>query len=209
MPKEDHQMCQLQIRCLLKHSQMSNKYQVHHLQPRFSLLSCQYLFCLQILSHNLGIYIILLPPSESGNYGVYSNANYDWKCWIDYFNSLKRLHPLSFVGFVMDDFNAIDEVRRLYVRSNMNYLFSSNLSAALAGKRNDIQFFPVMYVETGGFNTLKRDYDRFLSGIILAKATNNNDNENNSTIQLDSITKTISTMFKGKQLKYILHPERD
>lgn len=58
-----------------------------------------------------------------------------------------------------------------------------------------------MYSETCCFKTLKRDYNRFLSGVILAKAANN-DNDN-STIQLDSVTKTLSSMFKDKTLNYL------
>lgn len=41
---------------------------------------------------DLKIIIILLPPSESGNYGANSSANYDWNGWIVYFNSLKQMH---------------------------------------------------------------------------------------------------------------------
>lgn len=54
------------------------------------------------LDNNLKIIIILLPPSEGG-----PNGNYDWKGWIDYFNSLKQRHPNSFEGFTIDDFNWI------------------------------------------------------------------------------------------------------
>ena len=41
------------------------------------------------LDNNLKIIIILLPPSEGG-----PNGNYDWKGWIDYFNSLKLGIPI-------------------------------------------------------------------------------------------------------------------
>ncbi|MGH9913613.1 MAG: hypothetical protein ACRD4W_14300, partial [Nitrososphaeraceae archaeon] len=54
------------------------------------------------LDYDLKIIIILLPPSEGG-----PNGNYDWKGWIDYFNSLKQRHPNSFEGFTIDDFNWI------------------------------------------------------------------------------------------------------
>jgi len=46
---------------------------------------------------NLKIIIILLPPSESGNYGAYSDANYDWKGWVVYFKISRKyilLHSL-------------------------------------------------------------------------------------------------------------------
>ena len=52
------------------------------------------------LDNDLKIMIILLPPSEGG-----LDGNYDWKGWIEYFNSLKQRHPNSFEGFTIDDFN--------------------------------------------------------------------------------------------------------
>jgi len=157
----------------------------------------------------LKIIIILFPPSESGNYGAYSNANYDWKGWIVYFNSLKKIHPSSFLGFVMDDFNAVDGVRRLYVMNNMYFMASSNLSAALYDKRKDVQFYPVMYLETGGFETLKSNYDKFVSGIILANASpiSSSSSYYNLT-QLDHYIKALSKMFENKPLKYILYPAK-
>jgi hypothetical protein len=157
----------------------------------------------------LKIIIILLPPSESGNYGAYSNANYDWKGWIVYFNSLKKTHPSSFLGFAMDDFNAVDGVRRLYVMNNMYFMVSSNLSAALYAKRKDIQFYPVMYLETGGFETLKRNYDKFLSGIIFAKPSpiSSSSSYYNLT-QLGHYIGALSKMFENKPLKYILYPAK-
>ena len=158
---------------------------------------------------DLKIVISLLPPSESGNYGAYSNADYDWKGWIAYFNSLKTLHPISFLGFVIDDFNAVDGIRRLYVMNNINYFMgSSNLSAALFNKRNDVQFYPVMYLETGGFETLKKNYGKFLSGIILAStsAMSPSSLSPNDQTQLNVETKALSKMFEDKPLKYILYP---
>jgi hypothetical protein len=157
---------------------------------------------------DLKIVVILLPPSESGNYGAYSNANYHWKGWIDYFNSLKRLHPISFLGFAIDDFNAVDGIRRLYVRNNINYFMdSSNLSVALYSKRSDIQFYPVMYLETGGFETLKSNYDKLLSGIILVNISPMSSSSSSyNLLQLDDNTKALSKMFENKPLKYILYP---
>jgi hypothetical protein len=51
---------------------------------------------------NLKIILILLPPSEGGPSG-----NYDWKGWINYFNSIKEKYPHSFSSFTIDDFNWI------------------------------------------------------------------------------------------------------
>jgi hypothetical protein len=156
---------------------------------------------------NLKIIIILLPPSESGNYGAYSNANYDWKGWIVYFNSLKKIHPSSFLGFAIDDFNAVDGIRRLYVMNNMYFMASSKLSTALHNKRKDIQFYPVMYLETGGFETLKNNYDKFLSGIILVNTSPMSSLSSYYNLtQIDDNMRALSKMFENKPLKYILYP---
>jgi hypothetical protein len=159
---------------------------------------------------NLKIIIILLPPSESGNYGAYSNANYDWKGWIIYFNSLKKMHPSSFLGFAIDDFNAVDRVRRIYITNNIMYFISSssNLSTALYSKRKDIQFYPVMYLETGGFETLKINYDKFLSGVILVDTSpillSSSSLYYNLAQQTGNIG-AVSKMFENKPLKYIIY----
>ena len=162
-------------------------------------------------TNNLKIIIILLPPSESGNYGAYSNANYDWKGWIVYFNSLKKIHPSSFLGFAIDDFNAVHGVRRLYVMNNIMYFMSSsNFSGALHNKRKDIQFYPVMYMETSGFDTLKRNYGKFLSGIILVNTPpivlSSSSSSYYNLTQLNGNISTLSKMFENKPLKYIIYP---
>jgi hypothetical protein len=156
---------------------------------------------------DLKVIIILLPPSESGNYGAYSNANYDWKGWIVYFNSLKQMHTSSFLGFAMDDFNAVDRIRRLYVTNNMYFMASSNLSAALYNKRTDVRFYPVMYLETGGFETLKRYYDKFISGIILVSTSPISYSPHYNLTLLSDNMKALSQMFENKPLKYVLYPK--
>jgi hypothetical protein len=65
----------------------------------------------------LKVIIIILPPGEGG-----SHANYDWKGWMTYFNSLKERHPLSFLGFAVDDMNAIVDIRRIYIMNNMDLM---------------------------------------------------------------------------------------
>jgi hypothetical protein len=156
---------------------------------------------------NLKIIIILLPPSESGNYGAYSSANYDWKGWIVYFNSLKQLHTSSFLGFAVDDFNAIDRIRRLHVTNNMYFMASSNLSAALYNKRTDVHFYPVMYLQTGGFETLKKYYDKFISGIILSSTSPISYSPHYDLTPLNDSMKALSQMFENKPLKYIIYPK--
>jgi len=154
---------------------------------------------------DLKIIIILLPPSESGNYGAYSSANYDWKGWIVYFNSLKRMHTSSFLGFAVDDFNPTLEMRRLNITNNMHFMASSNLSAALYNKRTDVHFYPVMYLDTAGFETLKKYYDKFISGIILVSPSWIY-SPRPLTLLNDSM-KAVSQMFENKPLKYIIYPK--
>ena len=72
-----------------------------------------------------------------------------------YCNTLKEKHP-SFLGFAIDDFNAIVDIRRIRLMNNMDLMGLSKFSAALSYKRDDVQFYPVMYVETGEFETLKK-----------------------------------------------------
>ena len=90
----------------------------------------------EMLDNNLKIIIILLPPSEGG-----PNGNYDWKGWIDYFNSLKQKHPNSFEGFTIDDFNWISTRNDTKFEHNIDFMEYSNLIDALQHKRKDVKFF--------------------------------------------------------------------
>ena len=74
------------------------------------------------------------------------------------FNSIKESHP-SFLGFAVDDFNAFVDIRRIRLMNSMDFMDLSNLSSALSYKREDVQFYPIMYVETGEFETLKEKYE--------------------------------------------------
>jgi hypothetical protein len=94
---------------------------------------------------SMKVIVILLPPSEGGKHG-----NYDWKGWIRYFNSLKRIHK-SFDGFAIDDFNyqLPNHGRTDYLLSNnVEYMIASNLSSALNYKDKSVSFYPVIYIET-------------------------------------------------------------
>jgi hypothetical protein len=155
---------------------------------------------------NLKITIVLLPPAEVDNYGPSHHANYDWKGWIIYFNSLKERHPSSFLGFAVDDFNSITAIRRLYVMNNVYLMASSNFTGALNYKRNDVQFYPVMYLETGGFESLKRNYDKFLSSIILVNTLTSS---NYDVAQLAKNVTALSKMFEFKSLKYVVYPSKE
>jgi len=143
---------------------------------------------------DLKIIIILLPPSEGGY-----NGNYDWKGWVSYFNSLKARHLTSFQGFAIDDFNAIHKIRRHYYRNNVEYFMLSNLSSALDNKSKDIQFYPVIYLETGATDLVKKQYNNFVSGIILASTLYYN------VTYLEDDLKAYSKIFENKPVKYILY----
>jgi hypothetical protein len=122
--------------------------------------------------------IILLPPSEAG-----SGGNYDWEGWIDYLNSLKEKHP-SLDGFVIDDFNWYEveddeneengnsnddkDDDNNNIRYNVNFMVESDLLKALEKKRNDLHFYPLIYIEGAKTNTVKRQYYNLTDGIVLA-----------------------------------------
>jgi hypothetical protein len=143
---------------------------------------------------DLKIIIILLPPSEGG-----SQASYDWKGWIMYFNSLKEKHP-SFLGFAVDDFNAFVDIRRIYRMNNMDLMGLSNLSLALSQKRDDVLFYPVMYVETGEFETLKKEYNKYAEGIILVNTLYHN------LSYLENDFANLSKILDNKPIKFIVYP---
>ena len=125
---------------------------------------------------------ILLPPSEAG-----SGGNYDWEGWINYLNSLKEKHP-SLDGFVIDDFNWYDveddeneengnsndenkdddDDDNNDIKYNVNFMLESDLRKALEKKRNDLHFYPLIYIEGAKTNTVKRQYYNLTDGIILA-----------------------------------------
>ena len=145
---------------------------------------------------NLKIIIILLPQGEGG-----THANYDWKGWILYFNSVKESHP-SFLGFAVDDFNAFVDIRRIRLMNSMDLMDLSNLSSALSYKREDVQFYPVMYVETGEFETLKEKYSKYTAGIILVSTLYQN------VSYLEKDFAKFSKMFENKPIKYIIYPTK-
>jgi hypothetical protein len=145
---------------------------------------------------DLKIIIILLPQGEGG-----SHANYEWKGWIQYFNSLKDRHP-SFLGFAVDDFNAVVDIRRLRLMNSMDLMGLSNFSSALTYKRQDVQFYPVMYIETGEFETLKEIYNNYTAGIILVSTLYQN------VSHLEKDIAKFSKMFENKPFKFIVYPTK-
>jgi hypothetical protein len=145
---------------------------------------------------DLKIIIILLPLAEGGLL-----ASYDWKGWILYFNTLKEKHP-SFLGFAIDDFNAVVEIRRIRLLNNMDLMGLSNFSSALSYKRDDVQFYPVMYVETGEFKTLKKEYDKYYKGVILVSTLYSN------ISHLGNDLANISKNLDNKPIIFIVYPTK-
>jgi hypothetical protein len=142
---------------------------------------------------DMKIMVILLPPSEAG-----SNGNFDWKGWVGYFNSLKKLHR-SFDGFAIDDFNANFQESGSF-RNNVDYFSSSNLRTALYHKSPSVSFYPVIYIQTGSINLVKREYGKFVSGIILSSVTPDR------ITNIEENIKKISMLFNKRPVKFLLYP---
>jgi len=143
---------------------------------------------------DLKIIIILLPLAEGGRH-----ASYDWKGWMLYFNKLAEKHT-SFLGFAIDDFNAVVDIRRVYLMNNMDLMELSNFSSALSYKRDDVQFYPVMYVETGEFETLKKEYDKYYKAVILVSTLYSN------ISHLGNDLTNLSKNLDNKPIKFIVYP---
>lgn len=142
----------------------------------------------------LKIIIILLPPSEGG-----PNGNYDWKSWINYFNTLKDIHE-SFQGFAIDDFNWISTRNDTAFKRNIDYMTYSNLSNALNEKRKDLEFYPVIYFEGLGTDIAIKEYNQFTGGIILVSASYYN------ITGLEKNLVTFRKMFYDKPIRYVVYP---
>jgi hypothetical protein len=142
----------------------------------------------------LKIIIILLPPSEGG-----PNGNYDWKSWINYFNTLKGIHE-SFQGFAIDDFNWISTRNDTAFKRNIDYMTYSNLSNALNEKRKDLEFYPVIYFEGLGTDIAIKEYNQFTGGIILVSASYYN------ITGLEKNLVTFRKMFYDKPIRYVVYP---
>jgi hypothetical protein len=143
---------------------------------------------------DLKILIILLPPSEGG-----PDGNYDWDGWIDYFNDLKDEHR-SFKGFTIDDFNWISTRNDTKFWRNIDYMKYSNLSKALHEKREDVQFYPVIYFEGEGTKTEMSEYSKFIDGVILASACYYN------ITNLENDLLTFARIFDNEPIRYVVYP---
>jgi hypothetical protein len=147
------------------------------------------------LDQSLKIIIILLPPSEGG-----PDGNYDWKGWIDYFNSLKQRHPNSFEGFTIDDFNWISTRNDTKFEYNIDFMDYSNLIDALKYKREDIKFFPTVYLEGKKTNVVVNDFQNYVDGIIAVSGCYYN------VSALEQQLHLFGELFNNKPMKYVVYP---
>ncbi len=143
----------------------------------------------------LKIIIILLPPSEGG-----PTANYNWSGWVSYFNGLKSKHTSSFDGFAIDDFNWISTRRDTRFWKNIDFMLYSNLSQALGGKREDVNFYPVIYFEGLRTDVVVSEYSKYTRSIILASARYYN------VSKLETHLSQFKEMFSNKPIEYIVYP---
>lgn len=147
------------------------------------------------LGNDLKIIIIILPPSEGG-----PNGNYDWKGWIDYFNSLKQRHPNSFEGFTIDDFNWISTRNDTKFEYNIDFMEYSNLIDALQHKRKDVKFFPTVYFEGQKTDVVINKFLNHVDGIIAVSGCYYN------VSALEPQLHIFGELFDDKPIKYIIYP---
>jgi len=147
------------------------------------------------LDNDLKIIIILLPPSEGG-----PNGNYDWKGWIEYFNSLKQRHPNSFEGFTIDDFNWISTRNDTKFEYNIDFMEYSNLIDALQHKRKDVKFFPTVYFEGQKTDVVVNRFLNHVDGIIAVSGCYYN------VSALEPQLQYFGELVDDKPIKYIVYP---
>lgn len=147
------------------------------------------------LDQGLKIIIILLPPSEGG-----PDGNYDWKGWIEYFNSLKQRHPNSFEGFTIDDFNWISTRNDTKFEYNIDFMEYSNLIEALEHKREDVKFFPTVYFEGKKTDVIVNKFLNHVDGIIAVSGCYYN------VSALEPQLHLFRELFSNKPIKYIVYP---
>lgn len=143
---------------------------------------------------DLKIRIILLPPSEGGPSG-----NYDWREWIDYFNSLAKHHK-SFDGFTIDDFNWISTRNDTQFEYNIDFMEYSKLKEALKEKREDVKFFPTIYFEGKRVDIILDNYSDFIDGLLLVSGCYYD------VAALEEQIHIFDEIFDNKPSRYIVYP---
>lgn len=143
---------------------------------------------------DLKIRIILLPPSEGGPSG-----NYNWKEWIDYFNSLAKHHK-SFDGFTIDDFNWISTRNDTQFEYNIDFMEYSKLKEALKEKIEDVKFFPTIYFEGKMVDIILDNYSDFIDGLLLVSGCYYD------VTALEEQIHVFDEIFDNKPSRYIVYP---
>ena len=147
------------------------------------------------LDQGLKIIIVVLPPSEGGPHG-----NYDWKGWIEYFNSLKQKHPSSFEGFTIDDFNWISTRNDTKFEYNIDFMEYSNLLDALQHKSEEVKFFPTVYFEGKKTDVVVNEFLNYVDGIIAVSGCYYN------VSALEPQLHLFGELFDNKPIKYVVYP---
>jgi hypothetical protein len=147
------------------------------------------------LDQGLKIIIVVLPPSEGGPHG-----NYDWKGWIEYFNSLKQKHPSSFEGFTIDDFNWISTRNDTKFENNIDFMEYSNLLDALQHKSEEVKFFPTVYFEGKKTDVVVNEFLNYVDGIIAVSGCYYN------VSALEPQLHLFGELFDNKPIKYVVYP---
>jgi hypothetical protein len=125
--------------------------------------------------------------------------SYDWKGWIEYFNSLEEKYPKSFEGFTIDDFNWISTKEDTKFENNIDFMEYSKLIKALEDKDEDVKFYPTIYFEGRKTYKVANKYNDFTDGFIVASGCYYN----------VSILEKEFTIFKEifeKPIKYVIYP---
>ena len=147
------------------------------------------------LDQGLKIIIVVLPPSEGGPHG-----NYDWKGWIEYFNSLKQKHPSSFEGFTIDDFNWISTRDDTKFENNIDFMEYSNLLDALQHKSEEVKFFPTVYFEGKKTDVVVNEFLNYVDGIVAVSGCYYN------VSALEPQLHLFGELFGNKPIKYVVYP---
>ncbi|MGA6992136.1 MAG: hypothetical protein WBX81_17090 [Nitrososphaeraceae archaeon] len=147
------------------------------------------------LDQGLKIIIVVLPPSEGGPHG-----NYDWKGWIEYFNSLKQKHPSSFEGFTIDDFNWISTRNDTKFENNIDFMEYSNLLDALQHKSEEVKFFPTVYFEGKKTDVVVNAFLNYVDGIVAVSGCYYN------VSALEPQLHLFGELFDNKPIKYVVYP---
>jgi hypothetical protein len=137
---------------------------------------------------------------------------------VKYLNLLKSKHT-SLFGFVIDDFNWFvisykdededdengnnrNDQQDADPKENVDFMVKSHLDKALQNKRDDLEFFPVLYFEGMNTNDAKRNFYNYSDGIILASS------EYYNVTSLQHNLDIFSKVFDNQPIRYVIYTTR-